>query len=144
MTPEIDALSTAAPLRRSGHARRIRSVRGRNGRGLRPLRETARAPGVVHVAFGSIDFQLDLGIAGNDDALLYFRSRSVLESRLAQLPPPNDGVTTAVDDTLRRIASTALPTDECLQSRLAAQRLLSLGAEPGTGGLGHLAVIQFV
>jgi citrate lyase subunit beta / citryl-CoA lyase len=35
------------------------------------------------------------------DALRYFRSRFVLESRLAQLPPPIDGVTTAVDDALR-------------------------------------------
>jgi citrate lyase subunit beta / citryl-CoA lyase len=77
--------------------------------GFDRLRETARAPGVVRLAFGSIDFQLDLGIAGDDDALLYFRSRFVLESRLAQLPPPIDGVTTAVDDTLRieRDAQTA-------------------------------------
>ncbi len=53
--------------------------------GFDRLRETARAPGVVRLAFGSIDFQLDLGIAGDDEALLYFRSHFVLESRLAQL-----------------------------------------------------------
>jgi hypothetical protein len=78
----------------------------------RPRASTAcagpRTPGVVRLSFGSIDFQLDLGIAGDDDALLHFRSRFVLEWRLAQLPPANDGVTTAVDDTLWRIASTAL------------------------------------
>ena len=69
--------------------------------GFDRLRETARAPGVVRLAFGSIDFQLDLGISGDDDALLYFRPRFVLESRLAQLAPPIDGVTTAVDDAER-------------------------------------------
>jgi len=66
------------------------------------LRETARAPGVVRLAFGSIDFSLDLGVASDDDdALLAFRSRFVLESRLAKLPPPVDGVTVAVADTER-------------------------------------------
>lgn len=67
--------------------------------GFDRLRKTARAAGVVRLAFGSIDFQLDLGIGGDDDALLAFRSCFVLESRLAQLAPPVDGVTTAIDDT---------------------------------------------
>ena len=66
--------------------------------GFDHLRGIARAPGVVRLAFGSIDFQLDLGITGDDDALLAFRSRFVLESRLAQLAAPVDGVTTAIDD----------------------------------------------
>ncbi len=66
--------------------------------GFDRLREIARAAGVVRLAFGTIDFQLDLGIGGDDDALLAFRSRFVFESRLAQLAPPVDGVTTAIDD----------------------------------------------
>ena len=66
--------------------------------GFDRMREIARAPGVARLAFGSIDFQLDLGIAGDGDALLYYRSRFVLESRLAQLPPPVDGVTTSITD----------------------------------------------
>jgi citrate lyase subunit beta/citryl-CoA lyase len=58
----------------------------------------ARTPGVVRLAFGSIDFQVDLGIEGDDDALLLFRSQLVLASRLASLPPPIDDVTVATGD----------------------------------------------
>jgi len=58
----------------------------------------ARAPQVQRLAFGSIDFQLDLGIRGEHEELLYFRSHLVLASRLAGLQPPIDGVTTALGD----------------------------------------------
>jgi citrate lyase subunit beta/citryl-CoA lyase len=58
--------------------------------------------------FGSIDFQLDLGIQGEDDELLYFRSNLVLVSRVAGLEAPVDGITAVFDspdpvraDTLR-------------------------------------------
>lgn len=75
--------------------------------GLDRVREIARSPGVVRLAFGAIDLRLDLGIAGDDDdALLYFRSRLVLESRLAQRAAPIDGVTPAIDDA-ERIAADA-------------------------------------
>jgi citrate lyase subunit beta/citryl-CoA lyase len=53
---------------------------------------------VVRLAFGAIDFQVDMGIPGEDDALLYFRSRLVLASRLASLPAPIDGVTVSTSD----------------------------------------------
>ncbi len=36
--------------------------------------------------FGSSDFQIDLGINGEGEELLYFRSQLVLVSRLAGLP----------------------------------------------------------
>ena len=94
---DIDAVRRAAP-----------------GRALIPLIETAAgfdhlralagATGVQRLAFGSIDFQLDLGISegeeGDGTALLFFRSQLVLASRLASLLPPIDGVTTALDDDL--------------------------------------------
>lgn len=78
------------------------------GRALLPLietaegfdqrREIAMAAGVQRLAFGSIDFQLDLGITGDGIELLPFRSQLVLASRLASIAPPIDGVTTALDD----------------------------------------------
>jgi citrate lyase subunit beta/citryl-CoA lyase len=58
----------------------------------------AAAPGVVRLLFGSIDFCVDLGIEGDDRELDYFRSQLVLASRLAEIAPPVDGVTTAIDD----------------------------------------------
>jgi citrate lyase subunit beta/citryl-CoA lyase len=76
-----------------------------------PIIETARgyanaarlckAPQVQRLAFGSIDFQLDLRIEGEDDELLYFRSGLVLASRLADIQPPIDGVTVEIDNAER-------------------------------------------
>ncbi len=64
----------------------------------------AQTRNVGRLMFGSIDFQLDLGIHGEGlggdaegDALLYFRSHLVLISRLAGLPAPVDGVTAVFD-----------------------------------------------
>ncbi|HEY0824641.1 MAG TPA: CoA ester lyase [Ramlibacter sp.] len=86
----------------------IAAVCAAGAAGVLPLIETAAgyenakalagAPGVRRLVFGSIDFQLDLGITGEDDELLAFRSGLVLASRLAQLPAPVDGVSTAIDD----------------------------------------------
>jgi citrate lyase subunit beta/citryl-CoA lyase len=66
--------------------------------GLDRARELAAAPGVERLAFGSIDFQLDVSIDGDADELLYFRSHLVLASRLGGCLPPVDGVSTAIDD----------------------------------------------
>lgn len=66
--------------------------------GIDTLGSIVRAPRVRRLAFGSIDLQLDLGIEGEDDALLFFRSQLVLASRLGNLPPPVDGVCPALDD----------------------------------------------
>ena len=81
---------------------------------LHPLIETARglwnalsvaqAPGVRSLMFGSLDFQADVGTS--DDELLYARSQLVVVSRVAEIEPPIDGVTQAIDDeeALRRDA----------------------------------------
>ncbi len=69
--------------------------------GVWNVRELAQAPGVERLAFGTIDFQLDTGISGDQEELLYARSRLVLASRIAGLLPPVDGVTMALDDMTR-------------------------------------------
>ena len=66
--------------------------------GIDAVRELARAPRVERLVFGSIDLQLDLGISGDGEELLLFRTQLVLASRLAGLAPPVDGVSTAIDD----------------------------------------------
>jgi citrate lyase subunit beta/citryl-CoA lyase len=86
------------------------------GRPVLPLIETAcgmadvdklsRVEGILRLAFGSIDFQLDLGIEGEDQELLYFRSMLVLASRRADLAPPIDGVTVALDNDAQLAADT--------------------------------------
>lgn len=67
----------------------------------------AQAPLVQRLLFGTIDFKLDLGIDGEREELLYFRSQLVLLSRIAGIGSPVDGVSTAIgeahgliDDTL--------------------------------------------
>jgi citrate lyase subunit beta/citryl-CoA lyase len=97
------------------------------GRALLPLIETAagfdhmralaRAPAVERLVFGSIDFQLDLGIAGEGEELLYFRSQMVLASRLANLAPPVDGVSAAIAEV------------EALQADARRARRLGFGAK---------------
>jgi citrate lyase subunit beta/citryl-CoA lyase len=67
-------------------------------RGLAAVREISGAEGVIRLAFGSIDFCVDIGAANDRDALLAARSAIVLASRLGDLQPPLDGVTVAIDD----------------------------------------------
>jgi len=66
--------------------------------GFDNLRTLAQATGVERLAFGSIDFQLDMGIRGDGEELLAFRSQLVLASRIAGLAPPIDGVSTEISD----------------------------------------------
>lgn len=65
--------------------------------GIAGLDEVCTAPRVARVAFGTLDFQVDLGIDGDGEELNAFRSRIVLASRLAGIAPPVDGVSTVID-----------------------------------------------
>lgn len=67
-------------------------------RGFANIPELARIEGVCRFVFGTVDFQLDMGIDGEGDELLFFRSQMVLESRLAGLVAPIDGVSLAIND----------------------------------------------
>src|ERR1019366_2335768 len=68
-------------------------------RGFWNVSALAHTSNVERLMFGSIDFQLDLGIHGEGEELLYFRSQLVLVSRLAGLPAPVDGITAVFDST---------------------------------------------
>jgi citrate lyase subunit beta/citryl-CoA lyase len=67
----------------------------------------AGAPHVQRLLFGSIDFQFDLAMNAEEEELLFFRSRIILDSRLAGIQPPVDGVTTDIHS-LERIRADAL------------------------------------
>ncbi len=66
--------------------------------GMSNVQIISRAQGVRRLVFGAIDFQLDMGMSGDDAELLPFRAQLVLASRLARLGTPIDGVSTAIDD----------------------------------------------
>lgn len=60
--------------------------------------ELASATGVSRLAFGHLDYAVDLGSGNGRGAVLLARSTLVIASRAAGLPGPIDGVTTALDD----------------------------------------------
>jgi citrate lyase subunit beta/citryl-CoA lyase len=69
--------------------------------GVEHAYEIAQAhPSVRHLALGSVDLSLDLGIdlEGEQDELLYTRSRLVIASRAARILPPIDAVYMKIKD----------------------------------------------
>lgn len=66
--------------------------------GLQQADRIAASPGVVALAFGSIDFAVDIDAEETWEAMLFARSSLVLASRAAGLTGPIDGVSTAVKD----------------------------------------------
>ncbi|MGU3782040.1 HpcH/HpaI aldolase/citrate lyase family protein [Burkholderia metallica] len=76
--------------------------------GLDAADALARDPQVVRIAFGHLDFQLDLGMRATPDEpeLAFARYALVAASRRARLPAPIDGVTTRTDDA-ERVAADA-------------------------------------
>ena len=74
--------------------------------GFANARALASVPGVQRLLFGTLDFQMDLGIDGDGEELAYYRSEMVLISRLAEIQPPVDGPCTALDDAAQLTADT--------------------------------------
>ena len=69
--------------------------------GVQAAQALARVPGVQRLVFGTIDYALDLGLAGplaGSLGLDAAAARIALASRLAGLAPPVAGVTAALDD----------------------------------------------
>lgn len=68
-----------------------------SARGFEKSADIAKAEGVQRLSFGSLDLQTDLGLGGDEEETLYFRSHLVLVSRLAGIQPPVDGVWTDIN-----------------------------------------------
>jgi citrate lyase subunit beta/citryl-CoA lyase len=67
--------------------------------GIRDAAAIAATPAVTGLAFGSIDFALDIDAEETDEALLFARCALVIAARAAFLPAPIDGVTVETRDT---------------------------------------------
>jgi citrate lyase subunit beta/citryl-CoA lyase len=74
--------------------------------GLHRAYELAAVPGVARMAFGSIDFALDVSAEETALSMLFARSSLVVASRAAGVVPPVDGVTVRLDD-LRAVEADA-------------------------------------
>ena len=66
-------------------------------RGLQAVQAIAAAPGVARLAFGSLDFMLDLNVPEGSPMLALAAAQIALASRAAGLPAPVAGVTPALD-----------------------------------------------
>ena len=76
-------------------------------RGVQGVEAIAAATGVVRLAFGTLDYALDLGLSGDERGLLYAASRIAVASRCAGIAAPVAGVTAALDDEPRLLADLA-------------------------------------
>ncbi|WP_345118658.1 CoA ester lyase [Knoellia locipacati] len=107
--------------------------------GLLDVREVAEAPGVLRLAFGHLDLCAQLGLSPDDDRRLGpARFALVVASAAASLPPPVDGVATAItdDDETTRATRSAVASGFtgklCIHPRQVAvvhEALLPTGAE---------------
>lgn len=70
--------------------------------------ELARIPGVTRLAFGAIDFALDIDADGGDRFLDHARAQLVLASRAAGIAAPLDSPATDIKDTTRVAESARL------------------------------------
>jgi citrate lyase subunit beta/citryl-CoA lyase len=67
-------------------------------RGVQAVDDIAATAGVSRLAFGSVDFALDISAEEDADVLHQVRGRLVVASRAQNLPAPLDGVTRDVAD----------------------------------------------
>lgn len=95
--PKTEGVEDVLALRRKGVDKPVLALI-ETAKGFCNMRSIARAPGVVRLVFGSIDFQLDLGMSGNGVELMPYRCEFVLASKLAGIAAPVDGVWTSISD----------------------------------------------
>ncbi len=89
-----------------------------SARGIERIDEIAQAGGVRRIAFGTLDYAVDMQFLSEDErALIYPSARIAIASRCAGIDPPIAGVTEALADPVR------LDTD------LAFARAMGFGAK---------------
>lgn len=107
-----------------------------SARGLAAARAVASVPGVVRLAFGSVDMSADMGCAHQRDVLLPTRSELVLASRLAGLAAPLDGVTLQLADMAntrddaRHARAVGMGGKMCIHPRQVAEVLDAFRPDP--------------
>jgi citrate lyase subunit beta/citryl-CoA lyase len=110
--------------------------------GLHAIELIARVPGVLRLAFGHLDFQLDLGLHCEPDEteLTSVRLALVQASRRANLASPVDGVTVDLDDDARLAADKSLSPMTCCRRR----RRSACGLRGCWKRVGAMAAVPFV
>ena len=96
MLPKADAAHMAAVLQALPGRRAIALLESVTG--YQELAWLAAVPGLERIAFGSVDFAAETGIADEGEALTAVRTQIVLQSLAAGLSPPIDGVSLGFTD----------------------------------------------
>jgi citrate lyase subunit beta/citryl-CoA lyase len=78
-----------------------------SARGVANVESIAKAKGVLRLAFGTLDYAVDLDLSGDERGLAYAASRMAVASKCAGLAPPIAGATIALDDETRLAADVA-------------------------------------
>lgn len=86
-------------------------------RGVLAVDEVAAAPGVQRLAFGTLDYAVDVDLSGDERGLLYPACRMALASKVAGIGTPIAGVTPAIGN------------DAQLESDLRFARACGFGAK---------------
>ncbi|CAN7698843.1 CoA ester lyase [Pseudorhodoferax sp. LjRoot39] len=96
MLPKADAAHMAAVLQALPGRRAIALLE--SVAGYQELAWLAAVPGLERIAFGSVDFAAETGIADEGEALTAVRTQIVLQSLAAGLAPPIDSVSLGFTD----------------------------------------------
>ena len=78
-----------------------------SARGVLAVESIAVVPAVQRLAFGTLDYAVDLDLSGDERGLTYAACRIAIASRAAGLLAPIAGVTTDIDDEGRLLADLA-------------------------------------
>lgn len=106
MLPKAERADTVAALRRACPGSPVLALI-ESARGVLAAERLAQCEGVARLAFGTIDFALDLDLLGDPIGLETAGSLLALASRAAGLPPPVAGVTADINDETRLLADFA-------------------------------------
>jgi len=78
-----------------------------SARGVLAVESVAGVPAVQRLAFGTLDYAVDLDLSGDERGLIYPACRIAIASRAAGLLSPIAGVTTDIDDEDKLLADLA-------------------------------------
>jgi len=78
-----------------------------SARGVLAVESIAAVPAVQRLAFGTLDYAVDLDLSGDERGLTYPACRIAIASRAAGLLAPIAGVTTDIDDEVKLLADLA-------------------------------------
>jgi citrate lyase subunit beta / citryl-CoA lyase len=107
MLPKAEAPEPIAQVLRAMTAGGLMIPIIESARGVANVESIASAEGVLRLAFGTLDYAVDLDLSGDERGLVYAAGRLAIASKCAGLLSPIAGVTAALDDEGRLAADVA-------------------------------------